>query len=380
MFNTLSVRIIVLTLFSNLIVGSVFAAEAPTLTSPANGSTTSSTKLDWQTPSYTLYPSNPYRVQVDNNSDISSPEKDTNISNTFYTPVLAEGTWYWHVKAKDQSGIWSDWSSTWNFTYSLATPSPTPTPVASAPTPTPTPSATAAPTIFQIAPIVSRINSNQSFSAGLQITNLTPNTKYYLKGAFYKSGSSNYFGKTKVGSDWIKNSSTYSSQFEFTSDSSGSLNQTIEFMPDSDDSGFSGSGNYLFKVGRYNSSGSGPTWSNDLDIIIDEVATSTTTTTSNSTPSPTPTKAASPSVTFYFSDDNSESFDFEEEESTSEIDYKIPEIKGVATKAPTPKNTHVPTKSSPKGFNWFLVFGVAFVLGAGAFIGYTYYPNIVKRT
>ena len=95
-----------------------------------------------------------------------------------------------------------------------------------------------------------------------------PITTFYLKGAFKKSESSNYFGHTKVGSSWIKNGSPYQDQYKITTDSSGKWSGIIEVQPDVLDSGYEGSGDYIFKVGRYTSSGSGPTWSNESNIKI----------------------------------------------------------------------------------------------------------------
>ncbi len=45
----------------------------------------------------------------------------------------------------------------------------------------------------------------------------------------------------------------------------------IKVRPDSLDSGFKGTGDYHFKVGRYTSSGNGPVWSNELSLKINEV-------------------------------------------------------------------------------------------------------------
>ena len=126
-------------------VGSVFAGEPPIQSTPSNGSTTFSSTLNWSAPFYSLYPGKPYRIQVDD--DLSFPSqtinKDYYTKNTYYNPVLNEGTWYWRVKAKDSSGIWSDWSNVWSFILQASTQStPTLTP---APSPTPIPTPTIAP-------------------------------------------------------------------------------------------------------------------------------------------------------------------------------------------------------------------------------------------
>lgn len=260
----------------------VFAGDPPQLSSPSDGSTTSSSKLEWQVPSYALYSGNSYRVQVDDDSSFSSLNKDYYTDNTHYTPTLSDGLWYWRVKAKDAGGVWSDWSSVWSFTLTSNSPNPSPSPTsdpssdpAPTPIPTPTPQPTPQPTSssqsssFLISGVPSQINSDQSVNV---IVNLSlpnnPNTKFYLKGAFKKSDGSNYFGQTLVSGSWVKNGSSFSSQFPITTDGSGNWSGNLEVMVDSEDSGFTGSGDYIFKVGRYTSSGSGPTWSNEITIKI----------------------------------------------------------------------------------------------------------------
>lgn len=176
----------------------VFAGDSPVTLSPINNSTVASTKLTWEKPSYTLYSSSPFRVQVDDDSNFGSIEKDYYTANTYYTPALNEGVWYWKVKVKDSSGIWSDWSGVQKFTFTLTqtTPSPsptqepTPTPAptqTTAPTPTPspasTPTPTARPSLFTLSNTLSQISSSQSFNISVSLSLPdNPNTKFYLKG------------------------------------------------------------------------------------------------------------------------------------------------------------------------------------------------------
>lgn len=155
-------------------------------------------------------------------------------------------------------------------TSSTPTPSPSPTP-----TPSSTPSSTASPTTsskpaitFTLSSVPSNINSDQEFEVSVSASNLDPNTIYYLKGAFQKGGSSNYFGKTQVSGNWIKNNQTYLSQYQITTDGSGGWNGKIKITPDEEDGGFTGSGSYIFKVGRYTKTGSGPSWSNESTVNI----------------------------------------------------------------------------------------------------------------
>lgn len=135
--------------------------------------------------------------------------------------------------------------------------------------PTPSPSSSTTSSSFTISNLPSSIDSTGSFTVKVNLTLPDdPSESFYLKGAFKKDGSANYFGLTKVSSSWIKNGSSYSDQYKITLDSSGSWSGNIDIQPDIMDSGYLGSGSYIFKVGRYTSSGSGPTWSNEANITI----------------------------------------------------------------------------------------------------------------
>ncbi len=278
------------------------ALDAPALTGPSDGLTVNTVDLNWQTPAYALYSTNHYRIQVDNNADFSSPEKDYYPSDNSYSPQnLSEGIYYWHVKAKDETSNWSDWSAASSFILSLAdsttpqatvTPAPAPIPT-STPTPTVTPTITSAPTkapaTFTFSQPPAQINSDQFFTITLNLTGLSPAANYFLKGAFSKGGSTNYFGQTQVGSTWVKNNQSCTSQFLITTDSSGSWTGNLEIMPDSGDSGLTGSGDYLFKIGRYSASCSNLTWSSTATVYIND---------NRPTAIPIPTPTPTPEPTF----------------------------------------------------------------------------------
>ncbi len=122
--------------------------------------------------------------------------------------------------------------------------------------------------ILLVSNIPSQINSNQSFDAKVDLSfPQNPNSFFYLKGSFKKSDSTNYFGQTLVAGAWIKNSSSYSNQVPIQTDAQGNWSGFIQVMPDQQDSGFTGTGNYIFKVAKYSSSGS-LSWSNELPISI----------------------------------------------------------------------------------------------------------------
>lgn len=88
----------------------------PALTAPSNGSSTTDTTptFSWNISSGAAN----YQIQVDNNSNFSSPEIDQTTSGTGYTPVstLPPGIYYWHVRAQDSVGNWSAYSSSWTVT------------------------------------------------------------------------------------------------------------------------------------------------------------------------------------------------------------------------------------------------------------------------
>jgi hypothetical protein len=392
-----------LTIFTALLfvhVSRVLASNpAPLLISPTNLSTVNSTKLEWLVPAYNLKTTTPYRIQVHSSPEFSGIiYRDSNTTNPNYTPELPEGVWYWRVLARDSNGISSEWSPTSQFTYSttIVTSSPVPTEMPSpsiAPTSTPTasvsqtvlpnPTSSSSPTstptpYFTLSQIPSAINSTQSFNTLISLyLPQSINTTFYLKGAFYSDGSTNYFGQTKYDGNWIKNSQTYSSQFKIQTDGQGKWQGNIEFIPDPQDSGFDTSGEYNFKVGRYSATGTSLTWSDSQTIYITEII--------NPSPSPSPTVSPSPSLIASSSIQpilsttiSDEIFPVEEStysakeatESVLELIPQIATIEGVATVAGdfTTKQPSPETLSLNPG--WFYISsGILFLAGiASAFI------------
>ncbi|MCK4979040.1 MAG: hypothetical protein KAS62_01525, partial [Candidatus Delongbacteria bacterium] len=94
---------------------------APTLILPADVSTIEDTTpaFDWSDASGAT----DYTILVDNNSDFSSPEINTSISNSNYTSgtALALDVYYWKVLATNSSGD-SPYSTTWSFTLQAPLP------------------------------------------------------------------------------------------------------------------------------------------------------------------------------------------------------------------------------------------------------------------
>ncbi|MEW5767285.1 MAG: Ig-like domain-containing protein [bacterium] len=100
---------------SRALVVDTTAPSAPTLVAPATGSVvntdTSSLIFDWTDVSGASY-----TLEVDNNNDFSSPEIDITSTSSSYTNTtsLSDGNYYWRVKAADQAGNDSHWSTeTW---------------------------------------------------------------------------------------------------------------------------------------------------------------------------------------------------------------------------------------------------------------------------
>jgi hypothetical protein len=198
-------------------------------------------------------------------------------------------------------GTWnSNVSPTKGISNGNVSPSPTPT---SSPSPTPTPTSSPSPSptpvsspqsAFIISNTPSVINSDQAFSVNVVLSSNSPSSKYYLKGAFIKNGFNNYFGYTKVSGNWVKNAEPYASQFSITTDSLGNYSGSIETKPDPNDNGFSGTGDYTFKIGKYLDGNSSISWSNETNIKIN--STLTPTPTPSLTPSPTPSPTTRPTT------------------------------------------------------------------------------------
>lgn len=250
---------------------------------------------------------------------------------------------------------------------------------ASIPTPTPSPNLTTSPTItsfspspssnttsssFLISNVASQVNSNQSFSTTINLSlPANPSTTFYLKGAFKKANGSNYFGQTKVSDNWVKNSGSYSSQYQINTDSSGNWTGNLEVQSDSSDSGFTGTGDYIFKVGRYTSSGSGPSWSNEAIIkiiAVENLQAETLETTS----SPTIPPSGSPLV-------KTGIISSTETKGNGKLKYRIASVAAATTEASLDKLAKVNVKNQ-KQTNPFFWAGLIFVFTGTASIGYIY--------
>ena len=97
--------------------------SAPVLSLPSNGFITSDNTplFDWSD----ITDAANYELQVDNIDSFDSPDIDeNNLTSSTYTASssLADGKYYWHVRAKDSAGNWGGWSGTWSFTIDTKAP------------------------------------------------------------------------------------------------------------------------------------------------------------------------------------------------------------------------------------------------------------------
>lgn len=106
-----------------------------------------------------------------------------------------------------------------------------------------------------------------------------------IKGAFFQSGTSNYFGYTKNNDVWIKNSGSNSTQ---RSVKIGEWDGLLQTKVDYGDSGYKGENDYSFKIRFYYGSSLTADWStNELVVSISEPDPTIT-------PQPTPTHVPTP--------------------------------------------------------------------------------------
>ena len=105
------------------------APTTPNLVSPADNATTgdNTPDFDWSNSTDPAGANDTitYRIQVDNNCDFSSPERDQTTASSDFTPAvaLADGTYCWRVNASDEDGGTSSYSSVRHLTIDTGAPS-----------------------------------------------------------------------------------------------------------------------------------------------------------------------------------------------------------------------------------------------------------------
>ena len=335
------------------------AINPPTILSPTYDQITSDTspKLEWSNDNPCPESQSCYKVEISSNKSFDQIEKETYTNNTYYSPSLKEGFWFWRIKAKNQNNTWSDFNtSQFQITSSLSTPKPT---ISSTSTPSPVPTEKTTQQ-FLITSSDNLVTEEKIVVINTSITNFQPNTDFYLKVAFYKEGKTNYFGLTKVESNWIKNNENYSKQKKVTTNEQGNWNGIIETKIDLNDTGFEQKGSYLFKVGRYSQSGAGPTWSNTLPITIDAEKTSTVQNTEKVNEQTDSQNIDPPTFEEYASvlaeTDNRE----KETTNTSMINYTLPKLD--SSKEAEPNRAIVQDYQSKKTNWWFIAAGITFLI------------------
>lgn len=267
------------------------------------------------------------------------------------------------------SETWSDNDITL-IVSSPPSPSPTPTPSSSSLSDSSF-SSNSQTSLFIISGIPSNINSDQPFnvSTNLSLPN-NPTTDFYLKGAFrHPDKPSNYFGFTKVNSDWVKNSSTYTNQYKITTNSSGNWSGNIEVKPDADDSGFIGTGDYIFKVGRYKDvENSSVIWSNEVTIKIISVETSDQGGSSSETTSKKSASQTNPTSLPQVSKINPANSLISK--SSNKLDYRIASVAGAAASSSATPSASIESKNERKNFIPWI--GVALIICGFISLGYIY--------
>lgn len=126
-----------------------------------------------------------------------------------------------------------------------------------------------------------QVNADLSINAG-------DGTVYYLRGVFYKMGSSNYCGYTWNGNFWFNGPFTSNDGWKNLLPavvSSSSAQVVIRSKLDPVDSGCSQNGDYKFKIQRYTQAGSGSFDDQNEQAVSINI------------PSPTPTQMPIPSST-----------------------------------------------------------------------------------
>lgn len=333
----------------------VFASDPPNLISPTdNASEDKTPKLTWEYKGECAESGSCFRVEIDNNSDFGSPEKETYAKTSSYSPRdLGQGEWYWRVRAKDRSDKWTDWSKVFKFNIGITLSSPTTSPT---PQSSKEPESSKSSYQFEVKDGPGEINSDQEFEATVVLKIDKPNNKFYLKGAFRKGDSLNYFGETYSESGWVKNGSSYSGQLKIETDAEGKWEGKIKVRPDIEDSGFDGSDSYNLKIGRYTDTGNGPVWSNEISLKINEVAK----------PKPSPSEEP----------EEIEEEDIDEEMEEVKIpaasrDYEV-KIASVAGEATMSNNITLEERTrilEERRVNWLLIFlGIGIFIGGGVYV------------
>jgi len=99
----------------------------PSLLTPSNGYSTNNPAISfsWTAASDSDSGVKDYQIQIDNNNDFSSPERDVYVASTSYSTSLSDNVYYWRVRARDSANNLGLWTSSWSFTLDSTPPSVT---------------------------------------------------------------------------------------------------------------------------------------------------------------------------------------------------------------------------------------------------------------
>ena len=234
---------------------------------------------------------------------------------------------------------------------------------------------------LSVSNLPSEINFNQEVDVTLDFSCSGCGDYSYMRGVFFPSGT-NYFGLTQNNSgSWIGTSTDRSLYFAISKTDliEASWSGKIKVKPDIEDSAYLGTGEYIFKVGRYTSANdSSADWSNELlTKIIGPTASPTQSPTnpptveptqvstiiSTKSPSPIATKSPTPKPTVT-------SKPTAESETTDEPESDVQLIENIPAKSPQGMVAGAKTENKSKLLASLLIFSGMGFLG---YVGYLLY-------
>jgi len=157
--------------------------------------------------------------------------------------------------------------------------------------------------VFAASISTSIVNPNETYQPSHEIQVNTvlditadEGTVYYLRGVFYKEGTTNYCGLTWNGGDWFSGPYTNGGHKSFlkATITNNKWEGIVKFKIDTTDTGCNNSSNYKFKIQRFTENSSSPQTDDQNELTFSfaiPTATSIPTSTPVPTNSPTPTKA-----------------------------------------------------------------------------------------
>ena len=135
-----------------------------------------------------------------------------------------------------------------------------------------------------------QVNDEVQIHVSIEI-NSSDGTAYYLRGVFYKSGTSNYCGYTWNGSTFYNSPVSDGKNFLKVTVNNNKWEGDLKVKIDSQNPDCNSSGEYKFKIQRFTDSGSG-SFDDQSELTANfSIPTPTPTSTPNPTNTPTPTNS-----------------------------------------------------------------------------------------